>query len=477
MISVRAKRSASFLAAALAVMGWAAMGSAGAAWGPLAEPNPYLGPVGTSTMHGDAGSSDAVPYPGPGADAQMKSAYPLASACPTLLRGSDGLVVALCTAIVNRAPVVHLIDPGAAGPVAGSLASLELSRGGLLGGVYAYLDNGDRLVVVDGERRLLRIGHARSGGGWKLSIEESVDLSAAIPDGDSVTGLVPDWSGAVWFATAKGIVGTVGAGGAVATLALPAGEQVANSISAAPSGRVTVATTHALYEFTADAAGRPHQLWRAVYDRGSARKPGQLSWGTGSTPTYFGPRTGADYLTIVDNADGQVHVLVYRSGSGELVCEQPVLTRGGAGSENSPIGVGRSVFVASTYGYPYPAVPEGAGPAVPASAPFTGGMTRVDIDDAGGCRTVWENTVRSAAVPHLSAGDGLLYTVTRVGLPVTTPADGYAFTVLDPETGSVLSDRALPGTVVSDPLQTSPLLMPSQGVLQGTTTGIVRVDR
>ncbi|GAB2650215.1 hypothetical protein [Nocardia goodfellowii] len=444
-------------------------------WGPLAPPNPYLGPVGTSTMHGDAGSSDATPLAGPGTGHISVAAYPLASACPTLLQGTDGLVVALCTAIVGQAPTVHLLDPASDSPIGTSLASLELSKGSLLGGVYAYLDHADRLVAVDGDRKLLRIGHFRESGRWRLAVDAVTDLSGVIPVGDNVTGLVPDWSGNVWFATGKGVVGAVTASGTTATVALPAGEQVANSISAAPSGRVAVASTHALYELRADSSGRPEILWRAAYARGSARKPGQLSWGTGSTPTYFGPTDGADYLTIVDNADDQVHALVYRSGSGELMCSRPVLTKGGAGSENSPIGIGRSLFVASTYGYPYPAVPEGAGPAVPASAPFVGGMTRVDVDETG-CHTVWENTVRSAAVPHLSTADGKLYTVRRVGLNTTTPLDGYAFTVLDPDSGAVLSDRPLPGTIVDDPLQTSALITAGAQVLQGTITGILRIS-
>ncbi|PXX62978.1 hypothetical protein DFR70_10631 [Nocardia tenerifensis] len=450
-------------------------GPAAATWGPLASPNPYLGPVGTSTMHGDAGSSDATPLAGPGVGAVPVSAYPLASACPTLLEGSDNLVVALCTAIAGQAPTVHLIDPASPGPLGHSLASLQLTKGSLLGGVYAYLDNDDRLVVVDGADRLLRVGHVRDASGrWRLESEQVADLSAVIPVGDNVTGLVPDWSGNIWFATGKGVVGLVAPSGAAVTVSLPADEQVANSISAAPSGRIAVATTHALYELRADGSGRPEVLWRAAYDRGSARKPGQLSWGTGSTPTYFGPNTGADYLTIVDNADGQVNALVFRSGSGQSVCSQPVLTKGGAGSENSPIGLGRSLFVASTYGYPYPAVPEGAGPAAPPTAAFTGGMTRVDVDDDG-CHTVWENTVRSAAVPHLSTADGAVYTVTRLGPDTTTPLDGYAFTVVDPDTGSVTASHPLPGTLVDDPLQTSPLLTHGGRVLQGTVTGILRV--
>ncbi|WP_040785235.1 hypothetical protein [Nocardia pneumoniae] len=444
-------------------------------WGPLAPPNPFLGPAGTATMHGDAGSSDATPLAGPGGSARAVAAFPLAAACPTLLEGSDNLVVALCTAIAGQTPTVYLLDPSAPGPMSASLAALALTKGSLLGGVYAYLDNDDRLVVVDGANRLLRVRHERDvTGTWRLVSEESADLGPVIPSGDNVTGLVPDWSGNVWFATGQGVVGSVAATGRVAALTLPVGEQVANSISAAPSGLVAVATTHALYELRADAFGGPQIVWRAAYDRGSARKPGQLSWGTGSTPTYFGPDTGADYLTIVDNADEQVHALVFHSGTGQLVCRVPVLIEGGAGSENSPIGIGRSVVVASTYGYPYPALPEGAGPAVPPSAPFTGGMTRIDVADHG-CHTMWENTVRSAAVPRLSTADGALYTIARVGRDHATAIDGYAFTVVDPDTGAVTASHSLPGAIVHDPLQTAPLISHDRRLLQGTVTGIMRV--
>ncbi|MGW4364912.1 hypothetical protein ACWEKT_04640 [Nocardia takedensis] len=462
-----------FAACAVAL---ASAGPAGAAptLGPLAPPNPHLGPVGTATMHGDAGSSDATPLPGPGTDAPAVTVYPLASACPTVLQGADGMVVALCTSIAGRTPTVHLLDPDAPGPVGGSLAALELVRGSLLGGVYAYLDDADRLVVVDGDRALLRVGHARAADDrWRLAVDSRTDLSGAIPAGDNVTGLVADWSGNVWFATGAGVVGTVSPAGVVSTVALPAGERVANSISAAPGDRVAVASTHALYEFRADPAG-PRQLWRAAYERGSARKPGQLSWGTGSTPTYFGPWTGADYVTIVDNADDRVRVLVFRSGSGDPVCSSPVLAEGGAGSENSPIGVGRSVFVAGTYGYPYPTVPDDAGPAVPPSAPFTGGMTRVDVGDSG-CHTVWESAVRSAVVPHVSTADGLLYTVARVGPSATTPLDGFALAVLDPATGAEVARHPIPGTVVDDPLQMSALISTGGRMWQGTVTGILRL--
>lgn len=439
--------------------------SAAPTWGPLAPPNPHLGPVGTSTMHGDAGSSDGTPLPGPGTGPVGATQIPLLSACPTLLEGSDGRVVALCTAIAGQQPTVHLLDADSSR----SVASLPLAKGSLLGGVYAYLDDDNRLVAVDGNRQLLRIGHSADS----VFVDSTVDLSGAVPSGDAVTGLVPDWHGNVWFATGRGVVGTVDSAGVARTITLPVGEQVQNSISASPAG-VSVATTHALYQLSADADAAPRIDWRHDYDRGPARKPGQLSWGTGSTPTYFGPDTGHDYVAIVDNDDPRVNLLVRRVDTGDLICTIPVLTQGGPGSENSPLGVGNSVFVASTYGYPYPTVPDGAGPAVPASAPFAGGMTRVDVDDSG-CRVVWDNAVRSAAVPHLSTADGHLYTAVRKGLPLATPLDGFTFAVIDPDTGAVISETGEPGTIVNDTLQMSALITSRGDYLQGTITGLVRV--
>nr|WP_246098260.1 hypothetical protein [Rhodococcus spelaei] len=439
-------------------------------WGPLAAPNPYLGPDGTSTMHGDAGSSDATRLAGPGAGAVSVTSYPLLAACPTALQGSDGLVVALCTSVLGQNPTVYLIDPAApAVPTGGSIAKLELAKGSLLGGVYAFLDNHNRLVAVDGNRKLQRIGHT----GNSLFIDSTVDLTGAVPAGDAVTGLVPDWQGNVWFATGGGVIGSVDAAGTARTVQVPQGEQVQNSISSSPAG-VSVATTHALYQLSLAADGTPKVDWRQTYDRGSARKPGQLSWGTGSTPTYFGPTTGYEYVAMVDNADTRVNLLVRRTDTGQEVCKIPVLTSGGPGSENSPIGVGNSVFVASTYGYPYPTVPAGAGPAVPESAPFTGGMTRVDLDGAG-CHQVWDNTLRSSAVPHLSTADGHLYTVLREGAATTSPLDGYSFAAIDPATGAVLKKTGLPGTTANDTLQMSALITAKGDYLQGTITGMLRV--
>ncbi|MFB7662963.1 hypothetical protein ACFC1R_03320 [Kitasatospora sp. NPDC056138] len=437
----------------------------------------YAGPDGTATMHGDTGSSDATPLPGPPSGPLGSHRTALASACPTVLVGADGHPVALCTTIFGQTPTVHLLDPASGD----SLAELPLTKGSLLGGVYAYLDNRDRLVAVDGNRTLLRIAHRRTAsGGWQLYVDSSLPLAGAVPAGDSVTGVSPDWRGRVWFATAGGVVGTADdRTGTVRTLALPAGEKVANSISTAPVG-TAVSTTHATYLLTAGADGTPEIAWRRTYDRGPGRKPGQLSWGTGSTPTFFGPRTGGDYLTVVDNAAPTENLLVYRAATGEQVCSVPVLRAGGSGSENSPIAAGNSVFVAGTYGYPYPRLPDGAGDSVPASADFEGGLSRVDARaDGSGCDLKWDTEVRSAAVPRLSTADGLIHTFLRnpviPGTDATSILDPYYYAEVDPETGAVVRTEYVGAGFVFDTLQMVGSIAPGGVVLQGTTTGVLRI--
>ncbi|MER7579668.1 hypothetical protein [Kitasatospora sp. NPDC097691] len=445
---------------------------------PLPPQNPFAGPNGTATMHGDTGSSDTTPLPGPGPGRLTSHRTALQSACPTVLVGSDGYPVALCTTIFGRTPTVHLLDPA----TGDSLAELPLAKGTLLGGVYAYLDDEDRLVTIDGNRTLLRIAHHRTAaGGRQLSVDSSLPLTGAIPDGDGSVGIAPDWQGRVWFATAGGLVGTADdRTGTVRSLALPAGETIANSISTAPGG-TAVATSHALYLLTSDANGTPRIVWRRAYDRGPGRKPGQLAWGTGSTPVFFGPRTGTDYLAIVDNASPTVHLLVFRADSGDQVCSTPVLEAGGSGSENAPIGSGNAVFIAGTYGYPYPALPAGAGPSVPSRGSFRGGLSRVDVrPDGTGCDLTWDTTLRSSAVPVLSTADGLIRTVLREpvvpGTDTTTVLDPYYYAEIDPQTGGVVRRAWLGSGFVYDTLQMAGTIAPGRTVLQGTVTGVVRVS-
>jgi hypothetical protein len=446
---------------------------------PAPPQNPWAAGRGLSSQHGDTGASDTSPLAGPGAGPLVSAHLDLLAACPSIFPLESGLLLAVCTQITDQVPLVYLVDPRALT----TLATRALVQGGLFGGVYPYLDQQERLVVVDGANDLLRIAATRSASGsWSLSVQETRALGPALrehcgaTDCDGVVGLAPDYQGRVWFATARGLIGTVGLEGAVQTAALPSGESVANSIATAPAGTAVV-TDRALYLLRANVDGRPMVLLRASYERGPARKPGQLSWGSGSTPTFFGPRTGSEYLAISDNARPTNLIVLRTDGSATPVCKLQIAGSAGDGTENSPIGYDRSVFVTSTFGYPYPALPADAGESVPPSAPLRGGMARVDIaDDESGCTQTWSIDVRSAAVPKLSTHDGMIYTVERKPLlssGLASPIDRYAHVVIDAASGAVLTRRELLG--IPDTMQLAGTLAPDQTLYQGTIAGILRL--
>ncbi|KAF9176187.1 hypothetical protein BGZ49_006563, partial [Haplosporangium sp. Z 27] len=172
-------------------------------FGPTITPrNPYTGQDGLATMHGDPASSDTTPFAGPGNATVTSNRRALQSACPTLMGTSDGYIFGLCTPIFTRIPTIHLFDS----QEVNSLAELTVAKGNILGGVYAYVDNEDKLVLTDGNNQLLRVGKSSNNGKWALAITDTLPLTP-IPANDSVVGLAPDWQGYVWFATANGLAG------------------------------------------------------------------------------------------------------------------------------------------------------------------------------------------------------------------------------------------------------------------------------
>ncbi|MGV9711397.1 hypothetical protein ACWDTI_12115 [Gordonia sp. NPDC003424] len=386
----------------------AVVGLAGSPAAPAsaAPPTPGLGPVGTSLMHGDLWSTDSTPYPGPGRSAHVAASSVPGGACAATFIGHDGMPVSLCTQYVGVSPptvavsTVTLFDPASATPLARS----QLAKGGLLGGVYGYLDDRDRVVVADGSGSILRVAHRKSRSGWQVYVADRVDVAAHIPAGDSITGLAPDFSGRIWFATTHGVVGTVDPAKRVRSMHLPRGEDLGNGLSIRATG-ASILTTHALYEMRAGVDGMPRVVWRRAYDRGAARRPGQLTWGSGTTPTYFGPG-GDGWVAIVDNASIP-QLIVYDSDTGTTVCRMRAFGTSGQGTENSPMAWGESLVIPSTYGYQYPPMAV-SGPSVPPDAPFIGGSTRIDVSTRG-CHRVWENNDRLASLPKLSRADGMIH--------------------------------------------------------------------
>ena len=240
----------------------------------------------------------------------------------------------------------------------------------LCAGAYFYLDRDDQAVVGTTDRRVLSFATSDARGRPTLRQTHSYDVSGAVPASDCLVALMPDWHGLIWFVTQGGRVGTIDpATGRVAVRAL--GEQVKNSLAVDEQG-VYVVTVSALYKMSAGGYGTPRVDWRAAYDRGSRRKPGQLSRGSGTTPTVLpGGR-----VAITDNADPRMHVLFYDTATGREVCGAPVFAAGRSATENSLVSVGDGVVVENNYGYTGPE-------STLLGRATTPGLARVDVDGSG----------------------------------------------------------------------------------------------
>lgn len=454
-----------------------------------AQQNPYLGINSLATMHGDAQSSDATPFAGPG-DPGVGGSWKVTftnhwAACPTILAGQDGYIQALMTQFLGsdaklRKPKLAIIEPASGA----QLGAIEIPTGALLGGVYAYLDADSNLVMVDGTNALTWISHSQDG--MKVWVSRRIDITDAmkLEPKDHVVGIVPDWHGRIWVASERGVVGLIDPKRNVVRLTklqqYSPTERIDNSISACPQG-VSIITSHGIYMLGADAStSKPRIIWSHSYDRGTKQKPGQLSHGSGATATFFGPN-GSDYVMLSDNADRQEKLIVYRSADGSAVGEGPLFTPGASGTENSMIGVQNSIVGACTFGYPYAQYPD-TKPAY--RAQVAPGMERWDVnDEASGITLKWRNNgIYSAAVPRLSTADNLIYTCERPRGPagVLTGPVVYACAI-DMDSGRVVHRQRLPRLANllagGDPSQMVGVIDKHGVWWQGTIGGIYRISR
>src|SRR6478735_5232335 len=263
--------------------------------------DPHLAPDGRSSMHDDAWATDSYPWGGPlGESPSVDTSWFGLEECDSLAVDSHDRLVGLCGDL--HGPALHVIDPDSMNPVASKDLPDRADTGAkpwedLCAGAYFFLDDRDRAVVATTDRRVLVVGTSDADGDPDLTTEASYDLSDQVPRDDCLLALMPDWGGDIWWVTQQGRVGTIApSSGRVRVLDL--GEQVANSFAVDRSGAYVV-TTHALYRLREAPSGKPAVAWRTAYDRGSEQKSGQLSQGSGTTPTLL----PGGLVAIADNAD------------------------------------------------------------------------------------------------------------------------------------------------------------------------------
>ncbi len=395
--------------------------------------NPFMAGNGVSEIHDDEWQSDIYTYGGPlGRKPQEASNY-LAPGrdCGSVTFDRLGRVISICIAVPG--PTLYMFDPRTLATLATFALPPRTPEDVLLNpnvfqdfsnGGYFYLDNHDDVVTGTTSGHIYVIGENAAG----FYLKHDYDLSLVLRPNEEFTSQIPDSHGLLWFtARQDGVVGTLNfATGTVRVVRLGSGSQgeISKSLASDATGGVYIPTNLKLYRFTAGGDGTPQISWSTTYPNNGVSKPGQLDAGTGTTPVVSG-----QYVGIDDNED-PADVVIYRAGSGAMVCRVPVFGKGQSADENAMIAAGRSYLIENNHGYVSPASVEAGQTTAP-------GFARVDINATGtGCRKVWTNTTVQvpSVVSKLSLADGLIYTYTTNA----SSSSPWYWTALDFRTGRLV---------------------------------------
>ena len=303
---------------------------------PAVPRHPFMAPNERSNIHVDAYQTDTNPLSGPlGRDPEALSGfYP--GDCGSVTFDSRGRIVTVC--VGASGPRLYLLDPRTLEQIATfALPPRQSVPANIFtdfaGGGYFYLDQRDRAVIPTTTRHVYVV---REDGDKGLALDRDYDVSGKLDPSDKIISALPDWSGRIWFASVRGVMGTIDpASGAVRILDTK--EEIQNSFAVDETGGVYVVTFKALYRFDAAPDGTPKVTWREAYPNSGIDKPGQVDAGSGTTPTLM----GSQWVSITDNAD-PMDVVVYRRGAkpdaSREVCRVPVFSKGASATDNSLIG-------------------------------------------------------------------------------------------------------------------------------------------
>jgi hypothetical protein len=428
--------------------------------------HPFMAPNGRSNIHDDAYMSDVYAGPGPlGRSMQRLSTFQSAE-CASVTFDQRDRIVSICVGVEGPRLVMfdaRTLDLLAELPLPPRQPGTSSPFNDFSGGGYFYLDQRDRAVIPTTHRHIWVVGETDGPLGPGFALERDYDLTGVTAVDDKLFSVLPDWSGRLWFISQRGVVGTIDpTSGAVRVHQL--GEQITNSFSVDESGGVYIVSDAALYRFDATATGAPSVTWREQYPNTGVQKPGQVSPGSGTTPTVV----GSEYVAITDNAD-PMGVLVYRRAptvkKARFVCRQPVFEPGAGATDNSLIGIGRSLVVENNHGYSGLTATTGGATTAP-------GIERVDFTDNGRCRSVWRSSERApSVVPKLSLATGLVYTYTKP----EHPSDPWYLTAIDFRTGATVYKR-LAGTGLGFNNNYAPVSLGPDGTAYvGVLGGLVRL--
>ena len=476
--------------------------------------NPNLAPNPFSTVHIDPWMSDVVDIAGPlGRNPEVLSSTLTGARqgsdswkfqCIGITFDSHGHLITGCvedgplgqtaTVVLGDAKTLEVLDSYPLSTPSSPLTSISAA--------YWYFDNQERFTIADGPNTIVTLVE---GGSEESPVfgehPATYNLEGVIPSNDHLSGVMLDWQGRIWFATAGVADHSEGAPAKAcvlnpATYENPAtnlnvkcvsfgwneqtgkNEQIFNTFAVTKTG-VYIVTSEKMYRVWAGSDNQPNVVWSEPYDTVPPNtnnefyvngvKNGQYERGSGTSPTILGE---GKYVAITDNAE-PMKVVVFRTDkqldpNEQKVCEVRVFeNQEGGALSNSLIGSRLSLIAENNYGYADNWQQDGKKPSAP-------GFERIDINPNGkDCTKVWSKPdVASTNSGKLSTRTGLIYVETR---KMDNGLDVYYLTALDFRTGEVVWEKQVGSGYAFDHWYTGLFVGPDETVYLGVNGGIVSV--
>jgi hypothetical protein len=422
---------------------------------------PGLAPAPWAGIHHDAAQTDRyAAAPVAGLEEGEVRTFAAGGTCASLGWDTHGHLLAVCVGTRVRA---FVIDPATLRALADITLSERPFRPGFFtsfgGGGYMFVDDHDRIVSPTLRGTITRLSHRDEGGRIVFEREHDLELGNVLASGEVPTSALPDGRGRIWFVGMQGTVGLVDPTTRVARgLSFP-GEDIENSFAVGDDGDAFVVSSAKLRRFTFR-GGKVEIAWQSDYDTGTAKKPGQTSRASGTTPTLH----GAGWVSIADNGE-PLAVDVFDRATGERVCHVPVFEGARAATENSLIALGDDLVIENNWGYRlFDAIGGHSAEA---------GVARVRVAGRGECNVAWEN--REARAPSVvskaSAAAGLVLTYTKDATPSGT--DAWWITALSTKDGRLVWRRKAGTGLARNNHYAAIYLGPDGQLYVGTSMGIL----
>jgi hypothetical protein len=308
--------------------------------------HPILGNDGDSRIHNDhynTGAYDRSGLTGPAIDVVSNALSDQVGACAMMTMLRNGYVLGSCF-IGNPIDVtLVMFDEQNLNIVAERVIGPRPLVPNASGGAYFTLD-GDENIFIGPPNNLEQYHIEVTDGVPEFVRDRSIDMTPYIREAGLLQDSVIDFDGRLWFMATTGEVGyvdleteaveTIDLASDLEDCPLASETQVLQNSIAVDADGIYMVTCAALYRLSANAEGEVQRDWRVTYDTGT-EVTGLLP-GSGTSPTLFG--TEDDLITICDNADEQINLLVLDRAWGTEVCKQPLFRRGESATENSSIG-------------------------------------------------------------------------------------------------------------------------------------------